>query len=977
MRGHFGAMFRRMCRRLLLLALLSGVAAVLLSVGSGAWRERWHGYVVQQLEQRGVHLEFDRLGLSLAGRLVARDVRIYNDQARRQLLARLDRVNVAFDFGQLVRGKLQLEGLELTRANVAMPLDPERPDLTVIELKDFEARVFLRDRHLEVAHATGLLAGVRMDVTVDLLLGESPASAEEKKAAQVVADRRLEVFRQQREQIQTALNWLGRFQFETPPMMTVEVKGATNALEKLEAEVTLAGREFTYRGYECRELMAEAGLAEGEVVLRRLRVVDKLGSLDARATWRRGKEEVDFRVTSNADLTTAADILVGTEALREVVFYDQGPSLALEGRFFFGKAGAEMKRPVDVRGQIHCPRFASRGEVFEGLSASFGVNSDGIYVRDGLVRHRTGSLALQVLAHEQEGLRYRATLKMDPAAFKPFISKEQTRDLIDRFQFERDSGIYVKAEGRGPTLAFADCRTWGQAELRGFSYRGLPVVKADGELEFQGPHLIFRRVKAECEDGPAEVDEVESHAREGWVRLSGVRAKGDPEALLRVFVPKVADVVARYKLPPQTLVNVDGTFGWGGVRASDSRVGFAVEKGTGVYRLWESDYAVELPQGELLFRKDEMDFDIRGRVFGGSLRAVGKTDLAADRDEFSAALNLGVFKHALLGEERVFTNSEVRVSGSNGKIRFDGSGRLMGGPMTVKGEATTGGNYQATVTLDPFRWMAFGEELVFQGATAKLDSQADQVTYDVMARLMGGQFAAKGRVDLSAQTTPYEGEIQVNGLSFAEFARTYTPGYETEGDLTGHFRFSGELDDWKKLRGEGVGIIVNGNLYAIPILGPLTPLLGGFLPSPIKGYNVAKEANCTFRVENGFVFTEDLEALTSAFRLVAKGNADFIENRVEFDAQARMRGLPGLVLRPVSELLEYQARGTIGEPDWKPRLFNLGGRAAATEAGGVKPATNAGKSEAETAPGSLPEPPEAEKKRLRLPNFLRPGSNRP
>jgi len=112
-------------------------------------------------------------------------------------------------------------------------------------------------------------------------------------------------------------------------------------------------------------------------------------------------------------------------------------------------------------------------------------------------------------------------------------------------------------------------------------------------------------------------------------------------------------------------------------------------------------------------------------------------------------------------------------------------------------------------------------------------------------------------------------------------------------------------------------------------------------------------------VENGFVYTDNLEALTAAFRLVAKGNANFMEDKIAFDAQARIRGLPGIVLRPVSELLEYQARGTIGDPAWKSRLFNFGGGEANTEA--VKTP-------------EVPKPEVEEKRRLRLPNLFRPGA---
>jgi hypothetical protein len=119
-------------------------------------------------------------------------------------------------------------------------------------------------------------------------------------------------------------------------------------------------------------------------------------------------------------------------------------------------------------------------------------------------------------------------------------------------------------------------------------------------------------------------------------------------------------------------------------------------------------------------------------------------------------------------------------------------------------------------------------------------------------------------------------------------------------------------------------IILNGNLYALPVLGPLTPLIGALLPGNIKNYNVAREANCNFQVADGFVVTQDFEALTGAFRLVAQGNIDFIKDDIDFTAQARMRGLPGLVLRPVSELLEFRGEGPMGKPRWRSNYFSLG-----------------------------------------------------
>ncbi len=952
-------MSRRFCKRCLLLVILSGITGAMLYLSSAAFSERWQSYVVEQLEQRGLHVAFERMSLSLVRGLVVREVRIYNDSAREHLLAALDRVNVEFDYGQLMRGRAHVEGIELVRANVALPVDPEQPELTVIELRDFSARVFLRDRQLELVHATGELAGIRLDVSASVRLGAEPATEEERASARAAAARRLQVLREYRVQIHRVLDWLGRFEFSAPPILVAKASGAADSLDDFEVDLDFEVRDFAYRSYRCQELLVEAGLAGGVANLRKLRLVDALGSLDATASWRRGEEEIDFRLTSNADMTSAAEVLLGIDSLREVVFYEQGPSLALEGRFFFGNKGAALTRPLDARGEIHCPRFTSRGEVFEGLSANFGVNNDGIYVRDGVLRHRSGSLGLQLLLHEQQGLRYRATLKMDPAAFKPFVQNEKTRALIDRFKFDRDSSIYVKLEGGGPSAKFSECRSTGIAELRAGEHRGLRFERAEGRFEFQGPHLIFRNVKAELPNGFGEADEVEVDSLEKWVRLKGVRAQCDAVPVLRSFAPMVADPVAVYQLPAGTVINVDGMFGWQEPEQNDCRVIFAAAEGSGTYRLWDRDYHIEAPQGELQFKADELEFDVRGQVFGGAMQAKGKTDLSKDRDEFDVTVKTEAFEHHLFGRDLTFRRATATVGGREGEITFDTQGTVLDSAMTVRGRANKSAGkdeLDLTLTTDALRWPVFGKDLDFEQASAQVSGRGGEFTFDATSRLLGGQFEAKGRTDTRPEHDHYAAEVKINTLSFARFAQTYAPAYETEGDLTGHFNFEGVDGDPRSLRGEGVAIILNGNLYAVPILGPLTPLLGGFLPAPIKGYNVAKEANCTFTVQDGRVYTSDVEALTAAFRLVAKGNADFVDDKVEFDAQARIRGLPGLVFRPVSELLEYHARGSIGDPQWKSRLFSLGDGEAETEA--QNPAASA----------NNPKPAEAapQKKRLRL-----------
>jgi hypothetical protein len=101
----------------------------------------------------------------------------------------------------------------------------------------------------------------------------------------------------------------------------------------------------------------------------------------------------------------------------------------------------------------------------------------------------------------------------------------------------------------------------------------------------------------------------------------------------------------------------------------------------------------------------------------------------------------------------------------------------------------------------------------------------------------------------------------------------------------------------------------------------LAPVLGTILPKKIAGYNIAKEADCTFSVADGFLVTKDFEALTSTFKILLDGSIDFINDQLDMNAQVRVRGLPGLVFLPFSELLQHKGTGDTSNPKWEASLL--------------------------------------------------------
>ena len=854
----------RFLRRILLFLVASFVLAGGVYVNTQSFHERWHGFVTGELAQHGVHLDFEHLTVNPFGGLVAQGVRVFNDTSKKHLVAAVDRLNLDVDFGSLVEGRVKIDGLKLLHASVALPVDPERPELTVIELKDLSARALLEGRRLDIRHAEGLLSdGLRILISGVLELPQ--ANPDEPGMS---AQERLSAMREHRAQIQHGLDWLARFRAPHMPTLSVKVSGALERPEELKAELLFQADGLEFEGYVWKELVAEAEYDGGFIDLKRLHLRDHLGTLEATATWRIGADHLRFRLTSSADLPGLAQAFFSSEQLREVVFYE-APQLALEGSIFLNKPKEEDFLPAEVTGRLDCGRFGSRGEVFNALSLTLGATREGIFVRDAVLKHKTGTLALDLMHHRTLGFKYNLGLRMDPNVFLPFLLRPKTREIIQRFDFDETSQIDVHLACAGPSPELHDCPSSGHGVLRHFRYKEVPFDSAEMDLALFGDIQNYANVKVQRPDGPAEAELVfvNDDDNEKWLRLVNVHTVADAAGIVRAFAPKVADQIARYRFSPGTDVTANGTIGFkNNPQFNNYKIAFKNPVGGAHYELWNEDYPINAPYGDIHIIGNMLNFDFSGRLFGDTLHAKGAVNLSPD----------------------------------------------------VKG-------YDVEVRAGRFPYAVFGRKLPFEEVRAEVHNREGLARIDIAADVLGGGMTLKGNLNDNREPSSYDGELRMNALSFQRFAQVYSPGNESVGDISGHFKFTGRMNDWKALKGGGALIIVNGNLLALPVLGPLTPVIGAILPSPIKGYNVAKKADCTFEVSDGFIVTENVEAESSAFRIFSRGNVDFVRDDIDFNAEVRMRGL-GILLFPVTQLMAYKGSGTLKDTHWSPRIFGGGNK---------------------------------------------------
>jgi hypothetical protein len=196
---------------------------------------------------------------------------------------------------------------------------------------------------------------------------------------------------------------------------------------------------------------------------------------------------------------------------------------------------------------------------------------------------------------------------------------------------------------------------------------------------------------------------------------------------------------------------------------------------------------------------------------------------------------------------------------------------------------------------------------------------------DLRASLFGGKVKGDADISLARNRPGHTVNMQVEGVDFASLTKLYFNYDNSKGRLTGKYDFSGRGSDARTMAGRGELSVTDGNVFAIPFLGPFSGILNTIVPG--MGYNLARKANSTFTIRDGVIATDDVEIEGQGFSMYGSGKLFFLDDRMAFDMRINAQGLPGVLLFPVSKLFEYTADEKLSKPVWRPKVvprFNRG-----------------------------------------------------
>ena len=138
--------------------------------------------VEEQLQRRGIAAHFKSIRLDILRGVVAKDAVLADVQAPEQTLARIDELQIEWDWQRLLRGDNTINDLRIVNANIAIPTPADEIGPELFTAADTSATVrFADDGSIQVDQLTGIYCGIRVHMTGKIRL--RPANLPARKLA--------------------------------------------------------------------------------------------------------------------------------------------------------------------------------------------------------------------------------------------------------------------------------------------------------------------------------------------------------------------------------------------------------------------------------------------------------------------------------------------------------------------------------------------------------------------------------------------------------------------------------------------------------------------------------------------------------------------------------------------------------------------------------------------------------------------------
>lgn len=712
---------------------------------------------------------------------------------------------------------------------------------------------------------------------------------------------------------------------------------SVNTLDVEDASLSLPLDPKDPRGHRLRVEDVSGRVVVTESMIEISRVEAKLGEFDIelkgsllRELGEGDREDAEEKDESLEGMTRTQELLQGIlEELEKYEFLDERPLLSIE---FRGDLSDLATTTAKIR--LETERFRRKGETYEISGLEARLSYDGLReaakLEEFRLRDPNGELRLSGDWHQEANdFEFELQSSVDLTNLLGVYWKD--RRLLEVVFFrppsiEASGVVDFDLLGSEGAKGFPG-EVLGQFQAERFVTRGSVFSGIDFGFSLAEDRVYLRNLRLDHKSGVAFLNlKVEPGGGMETIQFQ-TEVKLDPHAFLPFF-----DEGGRKFLNS-----------WEFDDSSNVYVAFAGRGETWSMKTWESKGVIDLRNFELngiSFLEMETDFaGVREQLSfsnvvlareEGAIRAesalhntvdqtwevegvVSTVDIVEGAAAFSPKLGSALTKY------RFDKPPTVRLAGSLDSRRKEDVGEEpRRNELTIEFESD-----------GPARYTFLGETIVSDSSSGLIEVDRSRVHLKRLdASVFGGSLALEYDVrNVRSENRRYDATIRLQGVPLEALTSLYGDTDSLKGTIAGTVNLSGTSGVMNSINGHGAATVSDGNLFAIPLLGPLSKMVAKSRPGEVDlGANVAREASASLRIEDGIIYSDDFEALTDSFRVRAAGSVSLVDRSVDVEAVVNTKdALSSAVLTPVSELLTFSCTGTLDNQEWKAKhISNLG-----------------------------------------------------
>ncbi|GAB4180611.1 MAG: hypothetical protein Fur0032_21600 [Terrimicrobiaceae bacterium] len=678
-------------------------------------------------------------------------------------------------------------------------------------------------------------------------------------------------------------------------------------LDGARAEVPLSGRDSESL-LSVEGLSADVSLVDDQIRIARLEA--EIEGIRIRASGRlsaphglRLPDQPAGRLASPPPITHSPSqksepVWVGLlHAIKELQFSESPPTLSLE-----------------INGSLANPRMATISPIIAQSGPIIGPDwrIEGI---EGRARYANGKLSIEKFTiHGKDGARAVLWASSEGSMFdfevESSLDPTTLRGLVPALARLEST---MQATG-APTLAVRgqvdihdpapSLSATGQLHWDDFHFRGVPVTSLDAEFAYRNGTLFLPGLVIKTPQGDVRAD---VFSAKNDLRMRGT-SNINPSSLLPALDKKARQTLELMEFAdrPEITFEVRGN----GTTFRDLRGEGTLTLGrTAMRGVWiESATAkLEVANGAVTYR----DFILEqknGRGTGSfTYDFVGQQ--VRLEDVRSSLDPVGVLMWV---DPKIAESVRPYRFNKNPSVKADG---------VVHMRDISKNNLRLTVDApEGLAYDLIGRTLRFGATNATVHLDGDTVRVRVSrAKLMDGEVGFSADVSINPAHPEIRAEADVRRVDFAKLTKLYFNYDGSKGVCSGQYEFRAPLGRESLMEGNGSIRVEDGNVFAIPFLGPLSEILDKLVKG--SGHDAARLATADFTVADETVTTNNLTIEGAGFSLYGKGDIFFMKDRMDMSVRINARGIPGIVLYPVSKLFEYVSTGKASKPDWRPKLI--------------------------------------------------------